>query len=73
MVLNIKNIFMKKSKDIKLENNYKYDNLIDKHIKLCKKEKKEDYMIGNFKVNRKIPNKEELNKIYNNFIKKKKY
>ena len=40
MVLSIKNIFSKKSKNINLENNYKYDNLIDKQIKLCKIEKK---------------------------------
>lgn len=71
MVLTIKNLFSKKSKNSNLENNYKYDNLIDKQIKLCKIEKKIDYQIGDFKVNRKIPNKEELNKIYNNFIKKK--
>ena len=71
MVLSIKNIFSKKSKNTNFENNYKYDNLIDKQIKLCKIEKKIDYKIGDFKVNRKIPNKEELNKIYNNFIKEK--
>lgn len=71
MVLTIKNIFSKKSKNNSLENNYKYDNLIDKQIKLCKIEKKIDYRIGDFKVNRKIPDKEELNKIYNNFIKQK--
>ena len=71
MVLSIKNIFLKKSKNKVTESTYKYDNLIDKQIKLCKIEKKIDYKIGNFKVNRKIPNKEELNIIYNKFIKEK--
>ena len=60
---NIKNRLNKKD-DI-----YKYDDIIDKKLGLLKK-KNNSFQISNFNSNRKIPNKEELKKKYDNFIKK---
>ena len=70
MDFNIKKLFFKKSKNIN-SNNYKYDDIIEHQIKLSNKIKKDVYEVGNYKVNRKIPTKEELNKIYQNFMKNK--
>ncbi len=70
MDFNIKKLFFKKSKNIN-SNNYKYDDIIEHQIKLNNKIKKDVYEVGNYKVNRKIPTKEELNKIYQNFMKNK--
>lgn len=60
---NIKNILNKK------DDNYKYDSIIDNKISLLKK-KNQNFQISNFNSKRKIPNKEELKKVYNKFIKK---
>ena len=69
MDFNIKKLFLK-SKNIN-SHNYKYDDIIEHQIKLNNKIKKDVYKVGNYKVNRKIPTKEELNKIYKNFMKNK--
>ena len=59
-----------KNKINKKNNNfYKYDEIIDKKIFMSKDNENNKYDIGNFKVKRKIPNKNDLNKIYNNFLK----
>ncbi len=59
------NLFHKKKK-----NEYKYDKIIDEKLNLLNKiNNDEDFKIGKFKVKRKIPNKKELSKVYNNFIK----
>lgn len=51
------------------DNFYKYDKIIDKKLNMLKDNENNKYDIGNFKVKRKIPNKNDLNKIYNNFLK----
>lgn len=52
--------------------NYKYDNIIQSEIqKKTFKNQKMKYKIGKFEVKRKIPDKNELDKIYNNFLKDK--
>ena len=60
---NIKNILNKK------EDNYKYDDIIDKKLNLLKKNNN-NYKISNFTIKRKIPDKNELKKVYNKFLKK---
>ena len=58
----------KKTNEYKYE--YKYDKIIDEKLNLVNKiNNDEDFKIGKFKVKRKIPNKKELSKVYNNFMK----
>lgn len=60
---NIKNRLNKKDEI------YKYDDIIDKKLGSLKKNNN-NFQISNFNSNRKIPNKEELKKKYDNFLKK---
>ena len=60
---NIKNRLNKKDEI------YKYDDIIDKKLSSLKKNNN-NFQISNFNSNRKIPNKEELKKKYDNFLKK---
>ena len=48
---------------------YKYDDIINKKLASLKKNNN-NFQISNFNSNRKIPNKEELKKKYDNFLKK---
>ena len=70
MNFNLKKLFKLKINNTN-KNKYKYESLIDEQININNNIEKNKYSIGNFKVNRKIPNKEELKKIYENFIKDK--
>ena len=66
------NSFRNKNK-IKNDDKYKYDDMINNKIKLLNrdvKQEKSNYKVGKYNVKRKIPNQEELQKVYDNFIKK---
>lgn len=66
------NSFRNRNK-VKNDDKYKYDEIINNKIKLLNrdvKQEKSNYKVGKYNVKRKIPNQEELKKVYDNFIKK---
>ena len=66
------NSFRNRNK-VKNDDKYKYDEIINNKIKLLNrdiKQEKSNYKVGKYNVKRKIPNQEELQKVYDNFIKK---
>jgi len=69
----LKNMLDKLKQNKYKNTDYKYEDLINKKLKSMKEKKKESkkeqFTLGKYKVNRKIPSSEELGKIYNNFIK----
>lgn len=67
--MNLKKYIQSKINSIK-QKKYKYDDLINEQINNIEKSKN-NYQLGNFTVNRKIPTKEELKKMYNDFISNK--
>lgn len=77
MSLNIKKIlsFNFKKKKSNYEISYKYDDIINNEIKKINKKDEKDkpnlYKIGEYKVNRKIPDKNDLSKIYDKFLRKR--
>lgn len=74
MSLNIKKIlsFNFKKKKSNYEISYKYDDIINNEIKkINKKDEPNLYKIGEYKVNRKIPDKNDLSKIYDKFLRKR--
>ena len=75
MSLNIKKLFNSfRKKNSNNDEKYKYDEIIDNKIKLLQKkiEHNKDNVVNvvnDYEVKRKIPDRKELNKIYNKFIK----
>ena len=73
MNLNLKKYIKSKINSSK-QKKYKYDDLINEqlnNIEKSKNEKNNNYQLGNITVNRKIPNNEELKKMYSDFISNK--
>ena len=69
----LKNRKKKKNSNIEID---KYENIINKKIEKIKKYdnlKKEKFNIGNYSVTRKIPNADDLKKVYDNFLKNHKH
>ena len=73
MNLNLKKYIKSKINSSK-QKKYKYDDLINEQLNNIEKSKNEinnNYQLGNITVNRKIPNNEELKKMYSDFISNK--
>ena len=73
MNLNLKKNIKSKINSSK-QKKYKYDDLINEQLNNIEKSKNEinnNYQLGNITVNRKIPNNEELKKMYSDFISNK--
>lgn len=71
--MNLKKYIQSKINSIK-QKKYKYDDLINEQINNIEKSKNEinnNYKLGNYIVNRKIPTNDELKKMYNDFISNK--
>ena len=70
--MNLKKYIQSKINSIK-QKKYKYDDLINEQINNIEKSKNNinNYQLGNFTVNRKIPTNDELKKMYNDFISNK--
>ena len=71
--MNLKKYIQSKINSIK-QKKYKYDDLINEQINNIEKSKNKinnNYKLGNYIVNRKIPTNDELKKMYNDFISNK--